>query len=945
MKRMITNQDEFVAAIDRLFSLSSVYEFNNFRANAEQRKNERKGRVRQLSEKLCHLKAEIEEYKSKVKEALAVDNKKEYGIRLNQLMKARQDLLTAYRAEKNPVAFAEMSKAAQVYACTMSLLQKYLMPAFVKSSPEAFRFNQDGSVTLNVESFVNSHLYQQVQHIRDYVSSYIEHYPERIKGRRYFIGIHKGLADFDELVGAADEYFEKMNKEVLQDKIAQSHKGIETVAIYPEYHVQAVRLLNAEALAYEGAQMHHCVKTYSDKVKNGTTEIYSVRDMGDDTTELKPHATIEYKEGKVCQIKGPYDSLIDYEYIEVTRRLILSLMPADNISALLQDKNIPLSEKRNIAIYNDKTGNLYDILNMSAEDAERIKEITYKIQIKDTRLKYFPLQKLKFRELEISGVITDNVIQYLSQAKGIDVLTLKQETNLDVLNLSAIRLQKLILNFKKAINVNKIILPPSLQTLQIEGDMERLQTIEGGDELKKLCLHGKFMQLSQIPQELTSLNLNGEFNSFAILTESYVKYLQKLKLSGEITYLPESISFPQLTELDITNGNVDRVKRLDLYACSKLKKVDFMQTNFRLLQYIRIPPSVDWFNMLHCGLDNLEDIDISAMPLKQHGKLQVVRKTNINLRTDSLTNQNLNISWPELGGYTTNWSVCPRLKNISFSKHIEAIDLTGMHLEAFEYSTLSQYSELKQLDLQFTHIDTSRIVDLSQCRSLEELSIDTAVLPQICFPPQIKKLNIRDNSGGKKPMLVNLRNLSKLTELRCDTILDSDMLPGSVESINMSIFNTVEAVTVDFSRFKKLEIKTSAQTEWPNLEKILLAENFNSVILFKTCPHLVEIDVSHTSKPVSIKELTFEDEIMPSERVIYMPAAQFELLQKIKIGAQTEIILPEALAEKPLILKIASKTSVEREQELKQKYPHFNIQREQQENQVLNLCRSQSNGR
>ena len=171
MKRQIINYPEFLKAIDGLFSANTVHSIKEYQDEASASKQRRKQKIAAVSTRLREMKAEIEKYKIKIRKAAEKDNKKEYGLRLNQLIRAKTELLKVYKEEKNLTPFSELSEEAKVYACTQSLLKKYLLAAFVKSSPEAYHINEDGTVTLNVDEFCNSILYQQASHIKDYVSS------------------------------------------------------------------------------------------------------------------------------------------------------------------------------------------------------------------------------------------------------------------------------------------------------------------------------------------------------------------------------------------------------------------------------------------------------------------------------------------------------------------------------------------------------------------------------------------------------------------------------------------------------------------------------------------------------------------------------------------------------------------------------------------------------
>jgi len=60
-----------------------------------------------------------------------------------------------------------------------------------------------------------------------------------------------------------------------------------------------VKVISENDLDVEGAKMHHCVAGYWDNVRKGNTNIYSLRDPGN-----QPHVTIEVVGDKVKQVKG-----------------------------------------------------------------------------------------------------------------------------------------------------------------------------------------------------------------------------------------------------------------------------------------------------------------------------------------------------------------------------------------------------------------------------------------------------------------------------------------------------------------------------------------------------------------------------------------------------------------------------------------------------------------
>ncbi len=924
MKRDIINYGEFLAAIDKLFTQTHIHEYEEFRQRTAAAKEQRKETLPNLSEKLNRLKAEIETYKRKIRQAREEDNKKELGIRLNQLMRAKQELVKIYRAEKNTVMFSELLIGTKAYACTRSLVQKYLLPAFVKSSPQSFRINPDDTVSLNVEYFLNSDLYQQISHIRDFVTSYITHHNECVRGERYFVGLYKNVADFDGIVRIADEYFEKINQKNTADNLRQSHEGFEQFAVYPEYGVQAVRLKTKEALDYEGKKMHHCVATYAKRVQEGETEIYSIRDLGNEEKELVPHATIEFKNGKITQIKGPRDSLIDNEYVEAARLLAISLAHCKDLSDFFRAKSVADSEMRNLALYKDEQGIFHDIYNISDAEGGEFLRIRDTIKIKDTRLKALPLHKLKLNKLEISGIITDKTVQYLARAKEIQTLFINEaQTELSVLDLSAMNCSEIELKFKQALHTKKIILPPTADVLIIRGDMPELCRIETSSSLKTLELHGKFDKQQSLPKNMEgTLILDGSFPSFTGFNPEELLLLKKISLKGDVTYLPPKVVLHSLQEFDINEAQVINLEHVDLSQCAGMKCVDFSNSRFYHLKTIKTPKSTD-FSGSHCVYDALENLDVRNMPYLNFGTLEKIGESIFFEDTE------YKINFPKLGGCLLNFSIAPKLKEIYFPENIKKISFLGCHIEQYDYNSLVKYKALRELYLSWMEWENCLGLDLSQFRNLEVLCMD-ANLPLLNLPESIKELKVERHKDDKTPQLPDLTGCTGLTKVCCDFIPDMKCLPPVSELLDLNLVGIRnDVVIMDFSAVKNLMIKTSSSTEFPNLQKIVFAENFGDVVFFKTCPLLSEIDLSRTKGTVALKEIDYTDEILPGERNIYVSPEQFVLLEKIKLGAQTELILPKTMASQPVVIELPPQTPQEKLNDLQQKYPCARIIKEQ----------------
>lgn len=105
------------------------------------------------------------------------------------------------------------------------------------------------------------------------------------------------------------EYHESLKKKAaLPSAIVED--GMEPVHTFDDGYYWA-KLSGRSSLDREGELMGHCVGSYYDEVKSGTTEIYSLRD-----TKNLPHITIETsgKSLEVVQIKGKQNDVVVEKY-------------------------------------------------------------------------------------------------------------------------------------------------------------------------------------------------------------------------------------------------------------------------------------------------------------------------------------------------------------------------------------------------------------------------------------------------------------------------------------------------------------------------------------------------------------------------------------------------------------------------------------------------------
>jgi len=112
--------------------------------------------------------------------------------------------------------------------------------------------------------------------------------------------------------------------------------------------MKAYRLTTPEALDFESEYMGHCVGkgSYDEKVKDGTIEIYSVRDKNGE-----PHATLEIKKGRVYQCKGKGNKTPVARYIPAIQHFV----EAKNYDIECDAKNVGLIRV---------DGKYYDVWNL-----------------------------------------------------------------------------------------------------------------------------------------------------------------------------------------------------------------------------------------------------------------------------------------------------------------------------------------------------------------------------------------------------------------------------------------------------------------------------------------------------------------------------------------------------------------------------------------------------
>lgn len=193
---------------------------------------------------------------------------------------------------------------------------------------------------INTEDFYNKQVTkEEIKKFKENISNYLNTYfipnnsPKKEQFESWFDGylknyifknkiiIEKDQEFHDKLLHAVDylnsaqakKRFDRMTWDVLEKQLSNWDQWLKKRAeegddphgtllvrqLKDDWH--AVKLISKKALSYEGGQMGHCVGSYNDKVQNGISTIFSLRDKND-----KSHITIEVMNDNntIVQIQG-----------------------------------------------------------------------------------------------------------------------------------------------------------------------------------------------------------------------------------------------------------------------------------------------------------------------------------------------------------------------------------------------------------------------------------------------------------------------------------------------------------------------------------------------------------------------------------------------------------------------------------------------------------------
>lgn len=360
----IANFRDYVNVLREVYSRENMDELGNYYRTLMASGNALKKQKALLQKEVYHLNAAIKRQAEKIRQA---EDKKAAGLAMAELRRQKQEQVKCLKELQNSDHFNVLSEEAKVCVCSGFLLQKYMARELLENNPLHFPTDAKGNLVVNTDELRRSDILQEAGHIRDFVAAYLVHYPEKVKTPGHFKTMLNGVRDWRGLLEYANDFFEKLNDNDFLEEgpVKASRQGTEVIQTWPDRKLQLVRLHTQKALDYESDKMNHCVGKggYDKDVLSGKTFIYSLRDNCADG-EWLPHATIEYRDGKIKQIKGYKDKEIDAAYRETAREAVMFILGSDMAGSVMSDK---LADARNLGYIADVSGKLYDVSSLHEE--------------------------------------------------------------------------------------------------------------------------------------------------------------------------------------------------------------------------------------------------------------------------------------------------------------------------------------------------------------------------------------------------------------------------------------------------------------------------------------------------------------------------------------------------------------------------------------------------
>lgn len=797
----IANFSEYIAILREIYSQNAMGELGDYYRALMQSGAELRKKKAALQKQIYLLNMEIKKQAALIRKTA---DKKTAGLEMAQLQKKKAEQINLFKQLQNSDHFNALSEEAKASVCSGFLLQKFLARELLENNPLHFPLDANGDLVINPSELRSSNIIQEAGHIRDFVATYLGQYPNKVKTPGHFKTMLNGVKNWSGLLAYVDNYFENLNdSDYLEEgPIKASRQGAEVIQVFAEQGLQLVRLHTEKALDYESEKMEHCVGKggYDKGIKSGKTYIYSLRDCGEQG-EWLPHATIEYCEGKIKQVKGVQNKAVAREFLPLVRDCIKQIMKTDDLDKLNQEgkladlKNwgyLADGQKRLICVYENEGDISLQSVNQD-----------------DWFLELIEPERIKTEKFVISKGMTEEALSFIQRFKQIDGY------QYDVREVRDWRNERRLLKKLFGVDSNEALLPyvknPEVLGFVPAFSGQRGITIVFGDykppEKVDLLNPGNMAVIGDL--SLTTEQLE--------IVDTAHLCCQKLEIKGDVKQkdLDKMVEFAGYQDIHFNDTNFESLEKLDLSALTHWGKPLMLDGNALLDVY-------SFFQEGYTVSRHLPGMDI------------VFRNCRNILPLDKIKYpaeiQNIMIEPADGEVY------CCKQLDFSHYPKLEALQLNQLSLA--EGARINLPESLVYLGIYKSNLKSLKKLDLSHLSQLKELRLSECNLEgieQFIFPASLEKTAF-GGASFKPGVDLDLSNCAEMKHfdlsswskrpLSCESLC----FPEGIEDIVMGRLECPELKELDFSVYPNLKRLHLDQSAFPKLEKLVLPKQCETKI-------------------------------------------------------------------------------------------------------------------
>lgn len=871
---IIANFREYIGVLREVYSHEAMGEVASYYLELQKSGKELARRKAEMQKKVYQKRRQIELLAQEIKRS---EDKKAAGLKLAEIKKQKQELVTELKSLQESDHFNVLSEEAKASVCSGFLLQKYLARELLENNPLDFPKDAEGNLVVDPQKLRSADIFQEAGHIRDFVAAYLNHYPEKVKTPGHFKTMLNGVTDWAGLLNYVNDFFEKLNDNDFLEEgpVKASRQGTEVVRVFREQGVQIVRLHTAHALDYESEKMEHCVGKggYDNKVKSGKTHIYSLRDYNEDG-EWLPHATIEYAAGEIKQVKGHKDKEVAVEFLPVLREFVFQLCGSDDVNHLNAAHKI--KDLKNWGYLTDVNMKLHDIYNLR-EDIEL--DI---VRSGDEYFDKFDSSKVIVRKFIFSKPLDEDVLNRLKKFKQIKEVSLSSDEKSPEMVKKLFGLLRSQSGTKDVV-LSELSLPSGLVSAEDAGHLIVKELHCGSGMPCTPELIQKFKQFKDIEK----FDFEGLSGGYLLVRE----YLAEKCGSSEVSEIARQLANSrQLIYLgyalhrQINNFGFGDIpcEWIDLTNATKTANIGSLTVDEELMDSLqpeqlclselklkgRITPEmiakIGRFNEIcditfeNADFTGFEKLDLSG--IRNVGERKGKKESAFAMLDGGFIFENSRgfKSIPKMvSGYDVKFSDCinlPDAGKIIFPPQVQhlMIGWEGKAVPLFELA-LDAYPDLKTLQLncldlrqtkqfsvpekiEYLGIGDSILgkqqkLDLSGFRHLKEVRLtysDVSGIEQFVFPDSLEKVGL-DSVVFSKETALDFSNCKNLKDVSIFCVSDRKEIelrdiafPPAVEEIHLNHGQFNGLKKLDFSLYPKLKKVSLNGSCFPNLEEMVI---------------------------------------------------------------------------------------------------------------------------